>query len=424
MKLRFALVMSFLSAAPVMALPRPDLEVFVASLDLDGGRFVVTDPVNISNRPGYDSQPAFLADRATLIYAAGVGAVPHAVRYHLPSGKTTSIERAVGFSPTPGAKDSTVALVREGRVWLHRMDGAPVRPLIEVTGVGYFAQFDERSFVLFINDENRRIVVHDAKRRQTLNLATRAITPPIVVPGERAATFAGEDDDGRLSLSRVDLNDRRLTRLTSIPFATSGHHAWTPRGTVIMASGGTLHEWDPKAGGEWTAVYRFDEPELQSITRVVINSTGDRIALVSAPSDETMIRNARRFSNEAIAAHDAAGAAEHFTDEVSITRGNGVTIRGRDAARKALEEAFASSSGIRYVREPESIEISTVGPVAAEHGTWRGTWTTTEGAVEMSGVYMAMWKSETTLQATRDWRIHSELFVTLACEGAGCAGAR
>ena len=69
---------------------------------------------------------------------------------------------------------------------------------------------------------------------------------------------------------------------------------------------------------------------------------------------------------------------------------------------------FAEFSDMKFVRSIESVEISTSNPLAAEVGTWVGTWTTPDGKVKTGGRYAASWR-----KGERGWVIRSELFVTL-----------
>jgi len=131
--------------------------------------------------------------------------------------------------------------------------------------------------------------------------------------------------------------------------------------------------------------------------------------------DAADIREARLRQNQAIAAHDLSGIEQVWDSAIVVTAGMGVAFRGAAIYRKAFEEEFAAFPDTRYERRPDSIEVSTVRPLAAERGTWLRSWTAKSGKGEMRGTYMAMWR-----KAGGEWRIRSELFVLLACAGPAC----
>jgi len=132
-------------------------------------------------------------------------------------------------------------------------------------------------------------------------------------------------------------------------------------------------------------------------------------------TDADRIRGLRARSNDAIERHDVAAILSFMAEDVHVTAGSGASFQGRAEMGAAFARQFEGFDGVRYVRTIESVEVSTSAPLAAEIGTWVGTWTAPEGPVRTGGRYAASWRrSEDT------WTIRSELFVTLFCEGSGC----
>jgi hypothetical protein len=320
-------------------------EVWVGKFD--AATFTVSKLTNVSNHAGYDNQPTFLPDGNSLIYTSQVGDMAEtgqgveAVLVDLRTGAVTPT-RVRGFSPTPF--EGGLLVLREGDVWKHALTGGEGVEMTAVDRAGYFTRFDERTWVLFMNDEQRRIAIYDAKTKALETVATGAITAPYRVPGARAVTFVTATDDAR-TLHRLDLATKKVTALSTIPFKTGGHHVWTARGSLLMASGNAIHEW--KDG--WKEVWRTDHPDLQSISRIALSPNADRIALVSVPRDETVIRDARTLGSER--------------------------------------------------RIPERIDVGR--DTASEQGRWE------------KGRYMAVWKMTVTGSGTRSWKMEQELLATL-----------
>lgn len=351
-----------------------DTEVWVGSVDLRDGGFLVSDLKNISNHRGYDNQPSFLPDGHTLLFtteassldATGLGV--HAVRYDALTGKSTPLPSARGFSPTP-TSDGKIMLLREGGVWLHDARGKLLRALTETKEAGYFNRFEDGTWVLFMNDKDRRIVLYDPATHALETMITGATTAPYRVPGERAVTFVVEDKDVR-TLHRLDVDEKRVTTLATIPFPTGGHHVWTPRKTIFIASGPEIREWDPRKPDAWPVVYRFDQPDLQGITRIALNSAADRIAIVSTARDEVVVRHSR------------------------------------DAANDDMAAALAKFRGTSYVRTPETIALQN--DSATESGTWIRSWRGTDGRHELRGRYSAVWHRQIGGNGTPSWMLERE----------------
>ena len=131
-------------------------------------------------------------------------------------------------------------------------------------------------------------------------------------------------------------------------------------------------------------------------------------------SDEEQIRMARARYNDAIADHNVPGIVSFHDDEYQVTTSLGQLEQGRDDTA-AWEQLIASRANLLYVRTPEIIEVSKDYPLAAETGTWLGTWSAADGPVRTGGRYAAMWR-----KADGKWKVRSELFVALFCEGSRC----
>ena len=125
-------------------------------------------------------------------------------------------------------------------------------------------------------------------------------------------------------------------------------------------------------------------------------------------SPELAIRARRALFNRAIAAGDIEAIGPILARNcVMLTGTDSAVIAGRLAQVKVWRREFASATRDIYVRKPCAFDISAVGPIALEHGTWTAEAPTGEHVA--SGTYSAKWREE-----RGDWVIEAELFVTLA----------
>jgi ketosteroid isomerase-like protein len=430
---RIGFVLLLVLAAATLHAQINDSEVWVGSLDMAGGRFAVSNLVNISKHPGYDNQPAFFPD-GKLVFASQIavldetGHAVQAVVHDFANGTSTPVTGALGFSPTPAA-DGSLMLLRDGHVVLHDASGKETQ-LTETKDAGYFTRFDEQTWVLYMNDKQRRIVTYDPKTKVLNTIALGSITAPFRIPGKRAVSFVavepfpapeGNVPARTLVLRQMTLDDRHVTTLASIPFPTSGSHVWTSRGTLLIASGHTIYEWNPAKPEEWRTAATFDDPELQGLTRIAISPRGDRIALVSTPRDETIIRDSRAASNDALSAHNASAFVQLLKDDATVVSASGKVTQGRNAMQQEIESRWKSQPDLVFVRTPTTIEISRSDAAASERGTWTGHATTPSGPADWRGDYLAVWRKTITTAGLPSWSIASEVFVSLDCTGSGCA---
>jgi hypothetical protein len=367
-----AIVWARLAAAQVLT-----TEVWLGDLDMRDGRFAVSNLRNISNHPGYDNQPSFYPDGESLLYTqeadsvAETGLGVHAVRYWLRSGESRPLTKTRGFSPTPVPEG--IMTLREGTVWLHDAEGNPVRSLLPlIKTAGYFARMDESRWVLFMNEQDRRIAIWDEQRYSLAGVIQNAVTAPYRIPGTMSVSFVVQNGEEK-RLHKLDLQEDRgslVREMDRIPFRTGGHHAWTSRGTLLMASGNVIYEF--AFGGEWKEVARFDSPDLQGITRIALSPREDRIALVSVPNDRVVLQESA------------------------------------DARNRAMSEALATHRETSYARTPASLDIA--GSNATERGTWVRRWRAGGATREVRGEYEVTWSRSISSSGVPSWRLVAETY--------------
>ncbi|MBX7066484.1 MAG: nuclear transport factor 2 family protein [Parachlamydiales bacterium] len=114
---------------------------------------------------------------------------------------------------------------------------------------------------------------------------------------------------------------------------------------------------------------------------------------------EELIRQSRLIQNEAIARGDVEKAASFWTEDVTLRRGLGSAVSGKEAYRALLDTSLI------FERRPSSIEVSTHWPLAFEEGTWVGR---RDSRILIQGRYAAQW-----VLREEKWFIRSEVFVAL-----------
>lgn len=132
--------------------------------------------------------------------------------------------------------------------------------------------------------------------------------------------------------------------------------------------------------------------------------------------DSEKIEAIRADSNTAIARRDVLGIVSSLASEYQITVGTGVLYQGGpEEEAVAWAATFAERKDVVYVRTPVTIEVSSYLPRAIEHGHWVGSWIASGGHKEVGGSYTASWSMR-----KEEWKIRSEIYVTLYCNGPGC----
>lgn len=128
--------------------------------------------------------------------------------------------------------------------------------------------------------------------------------------------------------------------------------------------------------------------------------------MVSPP--ELAIRMRRAAFNRALVDADLDAIGPLLAQNVILVAGtDSAMISGRKAQLMAWKREFATPARTIYTRAPETIIVSSVEPIALEHGHWQGIAAVT-GQCLASGIYTAKWR-----EIGEGWVIEAEIYLTL-----------
>jgi hypothetical protein len=259
-------------AAPAPAAP-PDTDVFVATLDLAAGK--VGAPRNITARPGYDNQPAFLVDGSGLLFVMETAPGNTEVfRHDLASGANTALTGTAEaeYSPTPLADGSGFSAVRvmqptaddgeayteSQQLWRYGFDGKPLAPVHPAwKRVGYHAWIDDGRLALFLvgggpSKLPHSLVVASVADGKQVTIA-RDIGRSLGRSPDGRVTFVDQSIAASWTVATMMPGDAKPTVLVATPKVAgerdnerSQDFCWLADGTLLMARGNRLLRFDPK----------------------------------------------------------------------------------------------------------------------------------------------------------------------------------
>jgi hypothetical protein len=287
--LSIALVMLQAAAGP------PATDIYLADLRVVRDRLTVGTPVNITNRPGYDNQPAFLPDGRSILYTSIRDSQADIYRYDIARARSTRVTntRESEYSPTPlpnGAGFSVIRVEADStqRLWAFDLDGTHARLVLDsIKPVGYHAWADDHTLVLFVLGSPPTLQIADAAARAARgDTIARDIGRSLQrIPGRQSVSFVQRDSVAGPWLQELDVRTRRVTKLAKPPAGGGADFfAWMPDGSVLTASGTKLYRWDPKRGGEWEELADLAAAQLTNLTRLAVSPNGARLAIVAAPA--------------------------------------------------------------------------------------------------------------------------------------------
>ena len=272
-------------AAPVCAQGRTD--IFVASLHQSGRNVTIGTPVNVTRRVGYDNQPSFTPDGASLLYTAVADdgqADTWTIRLGSGSAPSRVTNTAIGvYSPTvmPDGKSFSVIRVERDstqRVWKFPLGGGePTLVLERVKPVGYHVWLNARTLFVYVLGTPATLQMVDAVTGNATPVASNIGRALVKVPHHDAVSFVQVVRDSGQWLAEYDVPTKAIRRLGRLPQGAD-YVAWTPGGTLITAAGSVIYRWDD---GAWSVVADLARAGVRNISRLAISPNGDQLGFVA-----------------------------------------------------------------------------------------------------------------------------------------------
>jgi hypothetical protein len=281
-------------ASPARVTPPPP-DVYLASITIRNGRPTIDAPMNITDRAGYDNQPAFFGDGSSVLFTSvRDDAQADIYRYHIATKRVTRVTTTAPeseYSATAiddGRAISVVRVERDStqRLWRFPLDGGPPTVILEgVRPVGYHAWADDHTLALFVLGSPNTLQLADTRTGSADTIASGIGRSLHRVPGGRTISFVRKVSPTEWWIETLDVATRKTARSIRLPEGVEDY-AWLPGGSIVCGRGSTLLVWSGQRGDDWRPVVDLSSAGVKGITRLAVSPGGDRIAFVAEGRSE------------------------------------------------------------------------------------------------------------------------------------------
>ena len=293
--IRFLALAALVPLASVRAQAVPATDVYLAPLTINGASISVGAPVNITNRAGYDNQPAFTPDGRGILYTSiREDGQADIYRYDVASKATTRLtstpESEYSATPMPGGQRFSVIRVEKDstqRLWSFDWQGGDPKVVLEaVKPVGYHTWIDSTTLALFVLGQPNALVVASTTSRRVDTLARdigRSLTTPPAKPSGRLFAFVKRAPDSTWTvMSGIrDAAGWLTQRVMSLP-GRAEFVAWPAADVVVTATGSKILIRTALTA-PWVEAADFAGIGLRSITRLALSPDGKWVAFAAEP---------------------------------------------------------------------------------------------------------------------------------------------
>jgi len=280
--------------SPMSILSQQGTDIFLIKIKSDGEKLIFADPVKINKTEGYNNQPFFHPDGASIFYSSEVGSNTDIYRYNIETGKTTRLTDTPDseYSPTvmPGGKQfSVIQLVtREGP-----RKGAQPLIAFSITGgqpeliyedgekVGYHAWIDPDNVAMFLLGSPNFLQIVNIKDKTSLRVADNIGRSLYKIPNQDAISFSLSKEDGLNSIMRYNLITKKTESIVPMLEGNS-FYAWTSSGMLVMGVGSKLYGFRPEVDKVWQYIWDLNELGIKNISRLAVHHKILWVAVVTS----------------------------------------------------------------------------------------------------------------------------------------------
>lgn len=275
----------FLTICSLNALAQPSTEVYLFDLEKDKNGYTLSNPINVSNNPGYDNQPSFSSDGNTLLYTSWqADEQTDIIQYNISEQSKSRFTATDGseYSPTAsfnGEKISAILLERNGRqlLWSYHLKDASSNILVENLVIGYHCWFDENTLFSFVLGEPSTLQQNDLKSGKNSIIDENIGRSLHRIPGKKTISYISKASDEWRIMTYQPKNGKQKEIAKTLP--NTEDMAWTPGGTMIMGKDSELFYRNLK-DKSWSSLSSLVQFDLSGITRVAISPDGKKLAIV------------------------------------------------------------------------------------------------------------------------------------------------
>lgn len=261
----------------------PNTDIWLFDLNSVKEPYTVSNPVNITNRAGYDNQPCFSADGNSILFTSiRDGKQSDIYKYDLKTKKTTQVTNTSTtseYSPTfmPDKMNMSVVMVEPDsvqRLWKFPLKGGmPSLVVKEIDSVGYHCWIGKDKLALCIITDPMNLIVYDIYARKTFPMSD-TVGRSIHYKNDKLFYVDG---------NKIYSYDGKKTFVCAKEFK-SEDIAFVDNSHLLLAENTDLYSgsvYTTDKQGNWQKIADLSNLNIQHITRIAVSPDKRKIAIVA-----------------------------------------------------------------------------------------------------------------------------------------------
>ncbi|GAA0870886.1 hypothetical protein GCM10009117_00310 [Gangjinia marincola] len=362
MKIKYTLLLFIL--IPFFGVSQTNTDIYLFEVVLEDDIIILKNPINISNNQGYDNQPSF--DGNSMLYARTVENQTDIARYDLTAGRNsllTSTRVGSEYSPTPiPAMPNRISAIRLDTTGFQRLydydiaaDSSAI--LLPDAVVGYHAWYDSNTIIsAVLMPDQLDLIQTNLGKNISKTLAKNVGRSIHRIPNTKNISYVSKNDKLRWKLKSYNPKTRKHEVIIALPPRVEDV-AWHPNGTLICAKENMLFSYHPQKDDHWSILQIMGIEVFANITRIAINETGTKLALVAEDSPAVIVKKQLESYNN----RDIDSFLSTFADDIEIYRfPNTLETSGKDALKERYQAFFEATPNLNSTVRNRKVRGNTV----------------------------------------------------------------
>ena len=277
----------FFLFATSLAMAQSNTEVYLYEITNNKGNWSVGKGKNISNNPGYDSQPHFYSKKS-IVFSSTRNKQTDIAEYNIKSGEirfVNSTPNGGEYSPQriPKSKDiSAVRLDTNGlqRFYKYNYKTGKSTEIIANLKVAYPFWYNKSTAInVVIVDKDLDLIESKIKSKKNTTIQKKVGRSVHHIPNSSLVSYISKENE-QWEVKTYNPKNRETRKIIET-VGKKEDVCWLPDGTLLMAVGNTLMKFNPSTDKNWSLFHTFNKKKHKNISRIIVNKKGTKLALVS-----------------------------------------------------------------------------------------------------------------------------------------------
>ncbi len=273
---------------PLAGLAQTGSEIYLFDISFRNNKFTLSNPVNITEHPGYDNQPSFHPVIPVLYYASANDSGRTDIKSYdyvkqITRQVTNTPEREYSPTVTPNDYYFSCIIQRDNGqqdLGQYLLGGGPAKVLINNLKVGYHTWVDANSLLLFVlADSTNNLHYYNLATKENTIIAIKPGRSLHKIPNQLAFSFIDKSSPDQWVIKQYDSASKAISPIVNT-VGKSEDICWTTNGYILTSDGEKLYFYKPDSGKEWQAIDTSNMPMLKKITRLAVNKENTKLAVV------------------------------------------------------------------------------------------------------------------------------------------------